>query len=59
MKRYEVYFWFGDYENGYRSSLFFTGKTKKEAKEKAEVYLCKSKLNGKVIAILDNAFDIK
>lgn len=59
MKRYEVIFWNGTNENGYRSSLFFSATTRKAAKEEAEKYIKKTGLQMRIIAIMDCAFNIK
>lgn len=59
MKRYEIIFWNGTDENGYRSSLFFCAKTRKEAKVEAEKYIKKTGLQMRIIGIMDSAFNIK
>lgn len=59
MTRYEVIFWNGTYENGYRSSLIFSATTRKAAKEEAEKYIKKTGLQMRIIAITDSAFNIK
>ncbi len=59
MKRYEVIFWNGTNENGYRSSLFFSATTRKATKEAAEKYIKKTGLQMQIIAIMESAFNIK
>lgn len=45
MKKYDVYFWVGTYECGYCSNFRFVAKNENQARNDAENYIKKSKLD--------------